>query len=157
MVPILNGATGVVLLTFSIGLGVYVRQVYATTLDTYDQTFAEENPTLWPLNASYTQARLKNLEEVLRSLRIVTTLMFVFCFLVCARLIAFALNATPLTWAHTGNVFLTWVDLFLIIYLSIAFVVSYWAHLVGANRERENHDAAHAALSAKREPPPQLN
>ena len=49
MQPILNGATGIVLLTFSVGLGLYVRQLYGATLETYDKTFVGSDETLWPL------------------------------------------------------------------------------------------------------------
>lgn len=146
MTPIFNGAMGIGLLALSMGLGVYIRQVYAATTDTYDKTFSGETKTLWPLAAPYTRKRLENLKKVQRNLTIVTTLMFAFVFLVCFRLIAYALNVTPFERFHTPDWVLFLVDLVLVVYLSVTFIVSYWAHLVGSNRERKLRDDAYKAL-----------
>jgi amino acid transporter len=149
MPPILNGTAVIVLLSFSIGLGVYIRAVFAATTETYDKTITGEHNILWPPNAPYTIARLRNLRDVQKNLMIVTKVMFLFVFLVAARLIVFALNATPWEASHISNATLSWIDLFLVVYLAIALIMSFFAHLRGSKREREQHEAAYNALPKK--------
>lgn len=64
MPPVFDGASGVVLLTLSVGLGAYIRQVYIAATDTYDQLDSGGLEPLWPVHAAYTKERLKNLVYV---------------------------------------------------------------------------------------------
>src|ERR1700743_129130 len=135
--PILNGAAGFVLLSFSIALGAYVRAVYASSTETYDKTITGQLEPLWKVGAVYTTDRLANLQDVQKNLLTVTKVMFVFVFLVSLRMIVFALNATSLESLRTPNNVLAWADLFLVLYLAVALLVSYHYHLKGSEKERE--------------------
>jgi hypothetical protein len=55
--PILNGGPGFVLLTLSVGVGAYMRLVYAGCTEIYDETISGELENLWPSNAQYTKDR----------------------------------------------------------------------------------------------------
>ena len=125
MVPILDGASGIVLLTLSVGLGAYIRQVYVGATDTYDEVNSGEMETLWPIDAAYTRLRLNNLLATQRYLRFVTSMMFFFITLVSLRVLISALNAI-FNLVHPA--YLCWYDLLLISYLSVAFIIMWRTH-----------------------------
>jgi hypothetical protein len=134
MSPVFDGASGVVLLTLSVGLGAYIRQVYVGATEVYDELYCGDAERLWPAGAAYTKDRLGNLLYVQYWLRIVTRLMFAFIVGVSIRVLISAVDEiTPVApvWL------LRWYDLALISYLTVAFVMMWRTHHVGSAVEHQ--------------------
>lgn len=148
--PILDGVSGFVLLTLSVGIGAYIRQVYVGATELYDEINSGQREQLWPLDRCYTQKRLKNLLYVQKWLRRVTVLMFAFMTLASARLIASAVNAiSPLI----PDFWLRLYDLFLVVYITTGLLMMWRTHHVGSRRERRYLKQMRTALEEKRNRP----
>lgn len=145
--PILDGVSGFVLLTLSVGIGAYVRQVYVEATKIYDDVNSGELRRLWPLDKEYTQKRLKNLRYVQKWLRIATSVMFAFMALASARLIASAINAiVPII----PDIALRVSDLLLVVVITSALLMMWRTHHVGSKKERHYLKKMRKALKEKR-------
>lgn len=146
MSPILNGPQGFILLTLSVGLCAYVRQMYVGCADAHDRIVSGDLKKLWPPEAEYTKCHIDNLVFVQKSLRIVTFLMFFLIFLLSLRLLAYAGSAMPIAWLHVSDSVLDYCDFGLISYLAIACCIMWLTYWMDSKKERAIHHRMYAAL-----------
>lgn len=147
MTPILNGAPGFILLTLSVGIGAYVRQVYVGASETYDKIIRKKLEAIWPLDKQYTLDRLENIDNALLALRIVTIIMFAFILATSLRLIAYAMTAADMA-LLSDETLCKW-DVVMTVWIGAAFGIMWIAHAVTSAKEREYHRLMRAEAKKK--------
>lgn len=167
MTPILDGAPGFILLTLSVGLAAYIRQVYVATQEVYDKVSSGGLKEFWPLEKQYTQDRLKNLLYVQNRLRAVTFVMFLFICASAVRILFYAIGSLAAAhvsggfparvvhraseWAISDAWLRIW-DFGLISYLTVAFFIMWWTHWRSSSNEHQYHVEMRADLQTRSQP-----